>query len=86
MQQPGGQSKIMEKIEIEEEEVRDPIPGEYGHPIPRELLFRELGFTQPYSRHQVGRRVVSTTLATKAVHTLCTKETVNRRVSFSCKI
>jgi len=72
----------MEKEEIDED-YRDPIPGEYGVSIAREIFFREIGLTDPaskISRHYIGKRVVSQTLATKAVHTLCTKENVNRRV------
>lgn len=56
------------------------IPGEYGRPIPLELFYRELGVTGS-SRHKIGRRVVSQTLATKAVHTLCTKEKFDKKVN-----
>jgi hypothetical protein len=63
------------------EDFFEPIPGEYGHPIPREMMLRELGFSGPFSRHSTGKNVVSHTLATKAVHTMCTKETLKKRVS-----
>jgi len=59
------------------------IPGEYGVPIPRELMFRELGFNGPFSRHSVGKAIVSGTLKTKAVHTLSTKDTLRKQVTWS---
>lgn len=76
----------MDIKEPREDRRRDfPIPGEYGFPIPRELFFRELGFSGVYAshnfpRHNVGKKLVSQSLATKAVHTLCTKD-LTRRVS-----
>ena len=68
----------MEK-EIITEDREDPIPGEYGHPIPLELFYRELGINGPV-RHRIGRRILSPTLATKAVHAMCTKPEFNKRV------
>jgi len=60
----------------------EPLPGEYGQPIPREIMLRELGFSGRYSRHSAGKRLVSSTLATKAVHTMCTKDLTKRVCPF----
>ena len=56
-----------------------PLPGEYGFPIPKEILYRELGFGGCFSflnnpRRNAGKRIVSQSLSTKAVNTLCTKD------------
>ncbi|CAL8127118.1 unnamed protein product [Orchesella dallaii] len=77
----------MDIKEPREDRRKDPIPGEYGYPIPRELFYRELGFGFGSSvssfyrapRHNIGKKIVSQSLATKAVHTLCTKELTRRR-------
>jgi hypothetical protein len=71
----------MEEKGVGEEGVS--IPGEYGHPIPREIMLRELGFNGPFSRHSVGKAIVSSTLKTKAVHTMCTKNVLKKKVEYS---
>lgn len=68
----------MEVNEMKEDEDRPSVilPGDFGIPIPRELRFREMGLKPNAwsSRHFVGKRVVSETLATTADSTLTHKE------------